>query len=176
MPRDAEGVLAWPAGVVGSLTHKEGLVAAAFGRSEHLLGVGLDAENPGRMKAPFEERLCNGAESKLLDELCRKTKRSREEWLTVVFSLKEALFKCLYPLGRTMFYFLDAELESVAIEPSVGTASLRLLRRVGDAWPAGFVAEGAFVWETEGQLPSVRYVIGACWVLKAGASFVPSSY
>jgi 4'-phosphopantetheinyl transferase EntD len=49
----------------------------------------------------------------------------------VVFSLKEGLFKCLYPLGRTMFYFLAVELEAVDVNANGGAAKLRLLRPVG---------------------------------------------
>ena len=61
--------------------------------------------------------------------------------ISLSFSLKESLFKALYPLVQQRFYFQDAELLSAA----QGRAELQLLRDLGPEWPAGSRCQGQFV-------------------------------
>ena len=70
--------------------------------------------------------------------------------VTLTFSLKESLFKALYPLVLTRFYFHDAELLAV----DGATARLRLLVDLHADWPRGSELDGHFV-EFDGYLLSV---------------------
>jgi 4'-phosphopantetheinyl transferase EntD len=95
----------WPHGFVGSITHTSGLCAAAVARGEDFLGLGIDAEQRGRVSG------------ELVAEVCTEEERS---WLaaggdadapTLVFSAKEALYKALHPLlGGAILGFHDASL------------------------------------------------------------------
>jgi enterobactin synthetase component D len=82
-----------------------------------------------------------------------------ETGLTILFSAKESLFKCLQPLVRQWFDFLDAELLGLA--SGSGHFALRLLKRLSDEFDAGacfdgrFVVDGDFV-HTGIALPSDR--------------------
>lgn len=97
----------WPAGVVGSITHCRGLVAAAVCRQGAILGLGLDAEplepvepEVARMVwSPAERR--RAVEAMGLDEFVAAK---------LVFSAKEAIHKCIGPLTGEMLDFLDVEI------------------------------------------------------------------
>jgi enterobactin synthetase component D len=59
----------------------------------------------------------------------------------LTFSLKESLFKTLYPLTKQRFYFEHAEV----LEWSVGgLARLRLLTDLSPAWQQGIEIDGQF--------------------------------
>lgn len=60
---------------------------------------------------------------------------SQGEFVTLVFSLKESLFKALYPLVRRRFYFPDARL--IAWDAREGSVTIELLKTLSSQWPAG---------------------------------------
>ncbi len=131
--RDEEGVPIWPAGVVGSITHGAGQAAAlvAFGR--HWRGLGLDLEK--RLGAERAARLAG--EILTPAEMERTAGLSPEAFarhVTLTFSLKESLFKALYPLVLQRFYFHDAELLELNED---GHAELGLLIELSAEWRPG---------------------------------------
>ncbi len=135
----------WPAGVVGSITHGEGRAAAVVGRAEAWRGLGLDTE----ILLPTERALRLAGQILTPAERLRLQGREPEEqaWLIgLTFSLKESLFKALYPLVLRRFYFEHAEL--LDWSPG-GTARLGLLDDLGPDWPAGSRLEGQFACEDE---------------------------
>ncbi|MBS7691762.1 4'-phosphopantetheinyl transferase superfamily protein [Pseudomonas lalucatii] len=140
----------WPAGVVGSITHGNGWAAALVAQRSAWRGLGLDIERP--LPVARAERLA--AEILSADELRRLQPLSAEQraWrISLTFSLKESLFKALYPLVLRRFYFQDAELLSCTAD---GHARLRLLSDLAADWPAGSELQGQFA-ECEGQLLSL---------------------
>lgn len=148
--RDEEGVPIWPAGVVGSITHGAGRAAAMVASRRDWRGLGLD----------LEKQLSAERAAKLAGEILTPTELQRAEGLdplafarlvTLTFSLKESLFKALYPLVLKRFYFHDAELLG---QPAVGQAELRLLIDLSADWPAGTRLSGQFA-EFDGYLLSL---------------------
>jgi len=61
--------------------------------------------------------------------------------VTRTFSLKESLFKALYPLVKQRFYFQDAEVLDVGAD---GIARLRLLIDLSEGWRNGAEVDGQF--------------------------------
>jgi 4'-phosphopantetheinyl transferase EntD len=98
----------WPPGIVGSITHCPGYVAAAVTLREHLPALGIDAEEWGAAGSDTESFICTPG------ELDRYRDSAWPCWRTLVFSAKESLFKALYPLRHFELEFLDVE---VALEP-----------------------------------------------------------
>src|SRR5690606_26441508 len=95
-----DGAPQWPAGVVGSISHGGGRALAVVGSTQRYAGLGLDIER--WLPAARAERLHG--------EILTPAELQRGEadlaWLTTLtFSLKESLFKALYPLVRQRFYF-----------------------------------------------------------------------
>ena len=62
--------------------------------------------------------------------------------LTIVFSAKEALFKCLYPEVGHVFDFLDVALSNV--DPANGRITFDLRRDLSAEWRRGATVPGRF--------------------------------
>ncbi|MCW3148975.1 4'-phosphopantetheinyl transferase superfamily protein [Stutzerimonas stutzeri] len=140
----------WPAGVVGSITHGAGWAGVVVARRNDWLGLGLDIEK--RLPTERADRLVG--EILTANELLGYADLSaarRAQRVTLTFSLKESLFKALYPLVNQRFYFQDAEL--LAFDDS-GYARLRLLTDLSAQWRRGVELEGQFC-EFDGYLLSL---------------------
>ncbi|MEX0603703.1 MAG: 4'-phosphopantetheinyl transferase superfamily protein [Marinobacter sp.] len=123
----------WPEGITGSVTHSHGRAAAIGASNQHYLSLGLDAEVV----------LSDSRATKLVQKILTSSERQRFQLdlaqrpghlTTLAFSVKESLFKALYPLTRKRFYFEDAELLEWN-EP--GLATVRLLTDLSGDWRAG---------------------------------------
>ncbi|MBC9251635.1 4'-phosphopantetheinyl transferase [Pseudomonas alcaligenes] len=148
--RDEDGVPIWPAGTLGSITHGAGQAAALVARSGDWQGLGLDLE-----KGLSAERAAKLAGEILTPaELQRGAGLHPDEFarlVTLTFSLKESLFKALYPLVLTRFYFHDAELLEWN---DAGQARLRLLLDLHPDWHSGRELDGQYA-EYDGYLLSL---------------------
>lgn len=122
----------WPQNCVGSITHSHGWAAAVVGARSNYAGLGLDMEltmQDVRARKLAHQILTEHEQ----DRFAREMADTPGEFLTLVFSLKESLFKALYPLTRKRFYFEHAEI--LDWQPS-GHAQLRLLIDLSDDWRA----------------------------------------
>ena len=97
----------WPEGFVGSITHTEGYCACAVARRESLRSLGIDTERTGRVKPELWPRIC-GPERAWLQTLPAD---QRPVAATLIFSAKEAFYKCQYLLTREYLGFDDAHVE-----------------------------------------------------------------
>ena len=148
--RDEDGVPIWPVGTVGSITHGAGQAAAMAASDQHWRGLGID----------LEKQLSAERAAKLAGEILTPAELQRAEGLdpqalarlvTLTFSLKESLFKALYPLVLQRFYFHDAELLGHGDD---GQAELRLLIDLSSEWRVGARLNGQFA-EFDGYLLSL---------------------
>lgn len=132
----------WPATISGSITHGTGWAAAVVARKTDCQGLGLDMETLlGEERA---QRLA--AEILLPDELQRMAADRVALTVTLTFSLKESLFKALYPIVQQRFYFEHAELLEWSDD---GNARLRLLTDLSSEWHHGRELNAQFC--VEGQ-------------------------
>ncbi|PTS84417.1 4'-phosphopantetheinyl transferase [Pseudomonas sp. HMWF032] len=140
----------WPTGTLGSITHGSGWAGAVVGNSADWRGLGLDIELI--MPASRAERLAGEILTpNELASLNSLPTEQRAQRISLTFSLKESLFKALYPQVLRHFYFQDAELLSVDAENRV---RMRLLIDLHTDWPAGSELEGQFT-EFDGYLLSL---------------------
>ncbi|GGK06320.1 4'-phosphopantetheinyl transferase [Pseudomonas matsuisoli] len=134
---DDENVPQWPSGYCGSITHSKGRVAAVCARTNSWRSIGAD----------LELILTSSRAQRLAGEILTPTEQARFRTLepafltTLVFSLKESLFKALYPLCRTRFYFQDAEV--IDIDDS-GDVHLQLLCDLSKEWSHGTTVTGQY--------------------------------
>lgn len=127
----------WPTGIHGSITHGKGWAAAVVAADGDTQGLGLDQET--LLDEARAERLAG--EILTPAELQRLDRRQLGLAVTLTFSLKESLFKALYPLTRQRFYFEHAELLAWSAD---GQARLRLLTDLSPQWRSGQELEGQF--------------------------------
>lgn len=130
----------WPLGVVGSITHGDNWAAALVARREQWRALGLDVERllPAERAQRLQGEILTAAELQRLSGLDDETRAAR---ISLTFSLKESLFKALYPLTLTRFYFHDAELLDIDHD----SARLRLLIDLHPDWRTGIELDGQFV-------------------------------
>jgi len=136
-----EGAPTWPAGVVGSITHTRGFAAAAVAHARDLSGIGLDAEtimSPLRADT-VHRRLALTRET---ESAMTATGLEHPVALTLVFSAKEALYKCLFPHVRRVFDYLDVAIDK--LDPRARSFRATLLVPLSVRWRAGAVFEGRF--------------------------------
>jgi 4'-phosphopantetheinyl transferase EntD len=108
----------WPASMVGSITHTEGFCAAVVAERRRFRSLGLDVEAAGGVKCELWGHICIPAELAWLDSL---PVRDRACAATLIFSVKEAFYKCQYPVTRERLTFADL---CVALpEPTSGGSS-----------------------------------------------------
>jgi len=140
----------WPAGSVGSITHSHGKAAAIVGAAPHYASVGLDMEHlmPDQRALKLTGQVLTKAEQ---DRFGAALADTPGEFLTLAFSLKETLFKALYPLTLKRFYFEHAELLGWQAD---GTARLRLLTDLSEQWCCDRELDAQFV-NRNGQILSL---------------------
>jgi enterobactin synthetase component D len=130
----------WPEALCGAITHAHGWAAAAVARRRDFMGIGLDCEVT--MSA---HTAANVRESIVLPgelAVARGATPNDQVALTLVFSAKETLFKCLYPLVARFFDYLDARI--VELDAAAARFTIRLEVPLGEAFPAGATFAGQF--------------------------------
>ena len=134
----------WPAGTVGSISHTAGYALAAAAPQGPVRAIGLDIEQwlddvaPARLGAD----LAGAGE---LDALVAQSGWPAARLLTVLFSVKETIYKCLFPEVRAYFGFEAAWVERIESADGVdGRFVARLTGPLGPDLPAGLVLGGRF--------------------------------
>ncbi|MDO7897799.1 4'-phosphopantetheinyl transferase family protein [Pseudomonas citrulli] len=140
----------WPAHVSGSITHGTGRAAAIVARKRDWRGLGLDLEN--LLEPERAERLCGEILTPPeLQRLAALQGNDRALLVTLTFSVKESLFKALYPIVGQRFYFEHAEVLDWSRD---GQVRLRLLTDLSSEWHHGRELQAQFAVK-DGQLLSL---------------------
>lgn len=130
----------WPQGLIGSITHSKGFASAVVASSERILGIGIDSE-----QLIAEKTAANVSSHILVESESYQANRERvdsaREYLTLIFSAKESIFKCLYPQVGLYFDFRDAE---VQLDSTPGHFRFQLRRQLTESYPAGFSGSGIY--------------------------------
>ena len=100
----------WPATVTGSITHTDGFCATVVGSRQRVAGIGIDSEVVGAVGAHLWPTICVSSELVWLETL---PQTERAAGAALLFSAKEAFFKCQYPLygERLKFHDLCVQIE-----------------------------------------------------------------
>lgn len=143
--RATTGAPIWPKGVTGSITHTDDYASAAVAWTTDVRSLGIDTERVmSSQQAGDVAHLVASA-----TELAHGTAAglSRLEALTLVFSAKESIFKCLHPLVGRMFEFNHVRLTGV--DTTVRIFKLEIAMDLSAEFHAGTMLEGRF--ELEGD-------------------------
>lgn len=136
IPRGEDRAPIWPAGFVGSISHTDSWCAAAVARAEDIRAVGIDLEPATPLKESLWRRVCTPKERDWLHEL-------PEPGLTgkIVFSAKEAVYKCQYPITGMFLGF-----HAVEVELGDGSFQVVFQQEAGEFRP-GDVMSGRYLVE-----------------------------
>ncbi|MEU3452021.1 4'-phosphopantetheinyl transferase superfamily protein [Micromonospora sp. NPDC006766] len=108
----------WPAGVVGTITHTRDYCAAAAARAAEFRSLGMDAEQHRELDPGVRRAICLPEEEADLARL-----PAGVSWPTLVFSIKETVYKVWHPVVGTWLNFHDAR---VTLDPDAGTFTARI--------------------------------------------------
>jgi len=101
----------WPAGVAGSITHTIGFCGVAADRLGNFASLGVDAEIVARVGRELWPHVLTPLE---FESLAALDGLQSERFAALVFSAKEAFYKCQFALTRSWLDFTDV---SVVIRP-----------------------------------------------------------
>ena len=143
----------WPGGVTGAITHSNGWAAAIVAPTTTWRGLGLDSETllPSARAERLAKEILNAGE---LQQMAALAPAQRAQRITLTFSIKESLFKALYPLVLKRFYFEHAE---VLDWDERGHARLRLLTDLSCEFHHGVEFSGQFAID-EGRVLTLVYL------------------
>jgi len=100
----------WPEGIAGTISHTRNFCAVAVAPHDRSRCLGLDIEDGSPLKAELAERICTPRELEWL-AANTSTDEERGRLAKLVFSAKEAFYKCQYPLTKRFLEFEDVELD-----------------------------------------------------------------
>ena len=130
----------WPSGFVGSISHCPDLYGAVVAKREDCRSLGFDIESVGRKVEEdyIAKIICHPEEYE--DIMCLSGKelslRSR-----TIFSTKECIFKCLFPIVRTFIGFKSVTVE---INEEKGKFNAQLMKDIKGEFSRGKRLEGRF--------------------------------
>jgi 4'-phosphopantetheinyl transferase EntD len=133
----------WPDLMVGSITHTAGFCAAVVAERQRIAGLGLDSEVVGNVNVEIWPRICLPSEMAWVQSLPPSEQAAA---VTLIFSAKEAFYKCQYPLVRERLNFPDATVEAQEWGSSGGAFSIHATRSIAIARRATLPMPGRYLF------------------------------
>jgi len=97
----------WPDNVVGSISHTTEYCASAVANAHEARGIGLDVELDSPLDWNLSELICSTHERIWLSSY---SPDERTKLAKILFSAKEAAFKCQYPITYEFIDYSQAEI------------------------------------------------------------------
>lgn len=94
----------WPDDIVGSISHTTGFCGAVAGKRHLFRAIGFDVEIASRVSRELYGQFCTAEE---LDQLSTLPRHLADRRATLLFSAKEAFYKCQYPVTGQWLDFQD---------------------------------------------------------------------
>ncbi|BET97967.1 4'-phosphopantetheinyl transferase family protein [Xenorhabdus taiwanensis] len=143
----------WPDNICGSISHSANCAIAFAASCNNYRMIGIDIEQeikPDTIKS-VSSSIINDNEMKLLTECPLPF----AQVFTLAFSIKESLFKALYPHVKRFFDFHAAEITS--IDHRDYAISIKLLQTLSDEYRAGSQFHGNFALMPQQQV--LTYIV-----------------
>jgi 4'-phosphopantetheinyl transferase EntD len=118
----------WPAGIKGSISHTKGCCAVAVTNAPAILGLGIDLEEDVPLPAELESSICTPEEQAWIGTIASF---EAETLGKLIFSAKEAFYKCQYAVTGTPIEFQDVVLK---FDLAARTFAVAAIKRQGRQW------------------------------------------
>ncbi len=140
---DADRRPQWPSGLIGSITHTQGFSAAAVAERSRFRGIGIDVESVGRVTRDVWGEVMLPEEQRWLEQM---EQREQAQIAALMFSAKEAFYKCQYELTSQWLDFQDVTLDVVGWNLGLGSFAVhpRKTARIGEACKGRLYGRFAF--------------------------------
>jgi 4'-phosphopantetheinyl transferase EntD len=128
----------WPPGIKGSISHAKNCCAVVVTNASEVIGLGIDIEEDTPLLVELMPMVCTLEERQWISAFGPDT----GGWLAkLIFSAKEAFYKCQYETTRTLIDFQEVEL---SIDLIGGAFSVSGITREGPLWNCVRSASGKF--------------------------------
>ena len=143
LPVGAARAPVWPPGITGSITHTGGFCAAVVATTTRLRALGLDVEVADSVKPHLWPRICGPEE---LATLQSTDPQGAIAAATLLFSAKEAFYKCQHFLTGQWLGFCDVSISVEADEFTVRpTRTLEISQHSPGPWQGRYRREAGMV-------------------------------
>jgi 4'-phosphopantetheinyl transferase EntD len=130
IPIGAQREPVWPPGIVGSISHSNGLGLAVAARTRDFRGIGVDIEARDRtLSSGGARKVLTKAEGWALDESDAKP------WPLIVFCAKEAAYKAIFQTCGARLGFQDIAFSRVGTRVLIGIVQRSRQRSGADILP-----------------------------------------
>jgi phosphopantetheine--protein transferase-like protein len=138
LPKLPSRSIAWPKGIIGTISHNEIWCGAAVARRCDLAGIGFDIETVTRIGENLWRRILTTEEYPLLDQ---QPAAKTQQWAALIFSAKESVYKCIAALVPQRIGFMDA-----VIVPDLqkGAFEIHLKEAIAEQIPRELQLRGRF--------------------------------
>src|SRR5262249_19761896 len=110
-----------------SITHTGGFSAAAVAQRSQFSGIGIDAEHVGSVTREIWDQVLLPDERRWIETL---NPAEQEQIATLIFSAKEAFYKCHFEMTWQWLEFSDVTLDLAGWNLGAGSFAVRPLGRV----------------------------------------------
>ncbi len=101
IPKGPDRAPVWPNNICGSISHSGGHAAAVIAYRSVITGIGLDIESAETLSPEVAKMICRPEE---------QSTYIINEHAKLLFSIKEAVYKCIYPLVNCFVDFQEMEI------------------------------------------------------------------
>jgi 4'-phosphopantetheinyl transferase EntD len=136
----------WPDSMAGSITHTRGYGAAVVAERRSSAALGLDSEVVGDVNAQIWPSICVPVETAWINSLPASEQAPA---VTLIFSAKEAFYKCQYALVGERLNFHDVRVEAVAWGASSGTFRIHAIRSIALRTRTALPMQGRYLYHQE---------------------------
>jgi 4'-phosphopantetheinyl transferase EntD len=144
----------WPPSITGSITHTGGYCGVAAAKKTHIQSLGIDVGRRDALRRDLWDQIITPSEYGYLANLPAP---SANDMASLIFSAKEAFYKCQYQLTKQWVDFSSVtvriEASSFSIEPC---RALKLETLVPPPWEGRFALVSDFIFTGIGLLPRAR--------------------
>ncbi|PCJ16735.1 MAG: hypothetical protein COB02_15295 [Candidatus Cloacimonadota bacterium] len=109
--KNEDGTSNWPTGFCGSITHTKDYACAVIAQSNKILSIGIDCEY--KIKDKTFQRVKKSIASDSEINIVNKFTQDEQLALTLIFSAKESVYKAVFPLVKTFFYFEAFQIDTI---------------------------------------------------------------
>jgi 4'-phosphopantetheinyl transferase EntD len=155
----------WPESMVGSITHTGAYGAAVVAERQSAAALGLDSEVVGDVKPMTWPSICVPMETAWMKSLPASEQAAA---VTLIFSAKEAFYKCQYALVRERLNFHDVRVEVVRWGASSGAYRILATRHIALSARTVLPVQGRFLFHEE--LVTTGLALAAAAVTVAAAA------
>ena len=117
----------WPAGLSGSISHTAGICGAVVARQDQFRAIGLDMEITGQVTPEIWPTICTPEELAWLHGL---PQREQTRGAALIFSAKEAFYKCQYSVTEEWLEFDDVSVDFSSTDVNAGSFTVRPCKRI----------------------------------------------